>query len=86
MNEKDRRRLDALEREFRLLKAFVRRHLRVRPVGRPPGADEAQQAEIRRLHKAGRSQRWIAEELGLSRRSVETVLRKLEGCPPAEHI
>ena len=34
MDEQDRRCIAVLQREFRLLQAFVRRHLRVQPDGR----------------------------------------------------
>src|SRR5262245_1594538 len=34
---------------------------RSRPVGRPIGASEAQFAQVLKLHKAGKSLRWIAE-------------------------
>jgi|SRR5215831_17933212 len=43
-----------------------------RNVGRPLAASEAQQAQIIKLHKAGKSERAIAEELTLSRRTVTT--------------
>jgi len=46
------------------------------PVGRPVAASEAQQERVRKLHKAGHSSRWIAEELTLSRRTVTTILDK----------
>ena len=49
------------------------------PVGRPIAASEAQQAQIIKRHKAGRSTRWIAEELTLSRRTVTTIVDKLDG-------
>jgi hypothetical protein len=51
----------------------------VNPVGRPIGASPAQQEEIVKHHKRGRSSRWIAEELSLSRRTVTTVTGKLDG-------
>src|SRR5258708_39442542 len=48
-------------------------------MGRPLAASEAQQDQILKLHKARKSSRWIAEELGLSRRTVTTVITKSEG-------
>ena len=47
--------------------------------GRPIAASEAQQDRVLKLHKAGRSSRWIAEETGLSRRTVTTVIEKSDG-------
>jgi hypothetical protein len=50
-----------------------------RNVGRPIAASEAQQAQIIKHHKAGKSERWIAEEMTLSRRTVTTVINKKRG-------
>jgi hypothetical protein len=50
-----------------------------RNVGRPIAASEAQQAQIIHHHKAGKSERWIAEEMTLSRRTVTTVVNKKRG-------
>jgi hypothetical protein len=51
----------------------------VNPIGRPIAASEAQKAEIVKHHKRGRSSRWIAEEMSLSRRTVTTIIGKLDG-------
>jgi hypothetical protein len=50
-----------------------------KPVGRPLAASEAQRAQVIKHHKAGKSARWIAEEMTLSRRTVTTVIDKLDG-------
>jgi DNA-binding NarL/FixJ family response regulator len=50
------------------------------PAGGGFAASEAQQAQIVKHHnKAGKSARWIAEEMTLSRRTVTTVIEKLDG-------
>jgi hypothetical protein len=51
----------------------------VNPVGRPLAASEVQQAAILKRHKAGKSLRWIAEELTLSLRTVRTVIDQHDG-------
>jgi DNA-binding CsgD family transcriptional regulator len=48
------------------------------PVGRPLAASEAQQATVRRLRKAGKSLRWIAEETSLGLNTVRTIVGKVE--------
>ena len=58
---------------------FNRNIARVQPVGRPVAASDAQQAQIIKHYKAGKSSRWIAEEMTLSRRTVTTVISKLDG-------
>jgi hypothetical protein len=63
----------------KLVGRFNRNIAAVQPVGRPIAASEAQQAQILKHHKAGRSSRWIAEELALSRRTVTTVIDKSDG-------
>ena len=63
----------------KLVGTFNRNIARVQPVGRPVAASEAQQAQIIKHHKAGKSPRWIAEEMTLSRRTVTTVIGKLDG-------
>ena len=50
-----------------------------RNVGRPMAASEAQVAEVRKLHKAGRSLRWIAAETSLGLRTVRTVVERIDG-------
>lgn len=63
----------------KLVGSFNRNIATVQPVGRPLAASEAQQAQIIRHHKAGKSPRWIAEEMTLSRRAVTTVIDKHHG-------
>jgi hypothetical protein len=52
---------------------------RTQPVGRPLAASEAQVARVRRLRKAGRSLRWIAEETSLGLNTVRTIVGKVDG-------
>ena len=52
---------------------------RTQPVGRPLAASAAQQATVRKLHKAGKSLRWIAEETSLGFNTVRTIVGKAEG-------
>jgi len=81
--KESRRLLDAYEdlrlRYNKLVGRFNRNIAAVQPVGRPIAASEAQQAQIVKQHKAGKSARWIAEEMTLSRRTVTTVIGKLDG-------
>ena len=49
-----------------------------RPVGRPVAASETQQTQALAYHKEGRSIRWIAESMTLSRRTVSTVIDKAD--------
>jgi hypothetical protein len=70
---------DLRDRYNKLVGSFNRNIATVNPVGRPLAASEAQQAQIAKLHKAGRSARWIADEMTLSRRTVTTVISKLDG-------
>jgi hypothetical protein len=49
------------------------------PVGRPLAASEAQYAQVRKLRKAGRSLRWIAEETNLGLGTVRTIVDKDDG-------
>jgi hypothetical protein len=51
---------------------------KMRPVGRPIGASEAQQEQVRKLRKAGHSLRAIAEETSLGLQTVVTVVGKGE--------
>jgi hypothetical protein len=53
--------------------------IRQQPVGRPLGASEAQVAQVRKLRKAGKSLRWIAEELNLGVHTVRTIVGKQDG-------
>src|SRR6266478_6141041 len=66
-------------RQNKLVRRFNANVASVQPVGRPIAASEAQQDLVLKLHKAGRSSRWIAEEIGLSRRTVTTVIEKSDG-------
>jgi transposase len=49
------------------------------PVGRPLAASEAQCDQVRKLHKGGKSLRWITEETGLGLGTVRTIVDKAEG-------
>jgi hypothetical protein len=68
-----------IDRHNKLVGRFNRNIASVNPVGRPMATSEAQQAEILKHHKAGRSSRWIADEMTLSRQSVMTVIGKHDG-------
>jgi hypothetical protein len=70
---------DLIDRYNKLVGAFNRNIASVNPVGRPIAASEAQQEQIIRHHKRGQSARWIAEEMTLSRRTVTTIIGKLDG-------
>ena len=70
---------DLISRYNKLVRRFNANIVRVQPVGRPIAASEAQQDRVLKLHKAGKSPRWIADEMGLSRRTVTTVITKSEG-------
>jgi hypothetical protein len=50
-----------------------------RNVGRPLAASEAQVAEVRKLRKAGRSLRGIAEDTSLGLDTVRTIVGKMTG-------
>jgi hypothetical protein len=63
----------------KLVGRFNRHIASVNPVGRPLAASPAQQTQILKYHKAGKSSRWIAEEMTLSRRTVTTVVGKFGG-------
>jgi hypothetical protein len=70
---------DLVDRYNKLVGNYNRYAVAPQPVGRPIAASEAQQAEIAKHHKRGYSSRWIAEEMSLSRRTVTTVIDKLDG-------
>jgi hypothetical protein len=70
---------DLIGRYNKLVGTFNRNIAVVNPVGRPLAASEAQQVEIVKHHKRGKSARWIAEEMTLSRRTVTTIIGKLDG-------
>jgi hypothetical protein len=70
---------DLVGRHNKLVRCFNANIVRVQPVGRLIAASEAQQDRVLKLHKAGKSSRWIADEMGLSRRTVTTVIAKSEG-------
>ena len=48
-------------------------------IGRPLAASEAQAATVTKLHKTGKSLRWIAEETGLGLRTVRTITGRTNG-------
>jgi hypothetical protein len=48
-------------------------------VGRPLAASDAQVATVLRLHKAGKSLRWIVDETSLSLRTVRTIVGRKRG-------
>jgi hypothetical protein len=52
---------------------------RTQPVGRPLAASDAQVAQVRKLRKAGRSLRWIADEMSLGLNTVRTIVAKDNG-------
>src|SRR5262245_27378301 len=52
---------------------------RTQPVGRPLQASEVQVAAVRKLRKAGRSLRWIAEATSLGLNTVRTIVDKVDG-------
>jgi hypothetical protein len=70
---------DLIARYNKLVDSFNRNIAMVNPVGRPIAASGAQQADIVNYHKRGKSSRWIAEEMSLSRRTVTTIIGKLDG-------
>jgi hypothetical protein len=70
---------DLVVRYNKLVRRFNANIARVNPIGRPLATSEGQQAQILKHHKAGRSSRWIAEEMTLSRRAVTTVIGKSGG-------
>jgi uncharacterized coiled-coil protein SlyX len=71
--------IEMIDRYNKLVGRFNRNIANVNPVGRPIAASEAQQAEIIKHHRRGKSARWIAEEMTLSRRTVTTIIGKLDG-------
>jgi hypothetical protein len=48
-------------------------------VGRPLAASGAQVRTVTKLHKAGKSLRWIVDDTNLSLRTVRTIVEKSEG-------
>jgi hypothetical protein len=70
---------DLIERYNKVVRDFNHYAVVPQPVGRPIAASEAQQAQIVKHHKAGKSARWIAEEMTLSRRTVTTIIDKRDG-------
>ena len=70
---------DLVDRYSKLIRDYNRYAVAPQPVGRPIAASAAQQAQILKHHKAGKSARWIAEEMTLSRRTVTTIIGKLDG-------
>ena len=59
---------DLVDRYNKLVRDYNQYAMPPQPVGRPIAASEAQQAQVLKHHKAGKSARWIAEEMTLSRR------------------
>jgi uncharacterized coiled-coil protein SlyX len=70
---------DLVDRYNKLVRDFNHYAVRPQPVGRPIAASETQQKQIIKHHKAGKSSRWIAEEMTLSRRTVTTIIGKRDG-------
>jgi hypothetical protein len=70
---------ELVDRYNKLVRDFNQYAVPPKPVGRPLAASEAQRAQVIKHHKAGKSARWIAEEMTLSRRTVTTVIDKLDG-------
>jgi hypothetical protein len=71
---------DALVRKHnKLVRAYNAIGVESQPVGRPIAASEAQQRLILGFYQSGRSSRWIAEKMTLSRRTVTTVIGKTNG-------
>jgi hypothetical protein len=58
---------------------FTRTRVWPQPMGRPLAASKAQRQRILAHHEAGRSIRWIAEEMNLGVRTVRTVIDKKDG-------
>jgi uncharacterized protein YjaG (DUF416 family) len=52
---------------------------RLQDVGRPLAASDAQVAAVLKLHKAGKSLRWIVDESSLSLRTVRTIIERKRG-------
>ena len=48
-------------------------------VGRPLAASQTQVATVMKLHKQGKSLRWIAEETSLSLRTIRTIIDRKRG-------
>src|SRR3954466_380434 len=57
---------ELIDRYNKLVRDFNQYAVPPKPVGRPLAASEAQQAQVIKHHKAGKSARWIAEEMTLS--------------------
>src|SRR6516162_2805026 len=66
--------------DYNKLVGIINRHIAmVNPVGRPIAASEDEQQDVVRHHRQGKSARWIAEDMELSRRTVTTIINKLDG-------
>jgi hypothetical protein len=70
---------DLIDRYNKLVRDYNHYAVTPQPVGRPVAASDAQQAQVVKHHKAGKSARWIAEEMTLSRRTVTTIIGKRDG-------
>ena len=69
----------ALQREWNRFVPEYNAMVQPRNIGRPLAASEAQVAQVRKLRKAGRSLRSIAEEMSLSVRTVRTIVEQKDG-------
>jgi hypothetical protein len=75
LNVAQARNYDLVEKYNKLLR-ITRARVLPRPYGRPLAASEAQRQRIQAHRKAGRSLRWIAEEMNLGLQTVRTVIDK----------
>jgi cell fate (sporulation/competence/biofilm development) regulator YmcA (YheA/YmcA/DUF963 family) len=64
---------------FNSLVRFCRARVWPQPMGRPLGASKDQRQRILAHRKAGKSLRWIAEEMNLGLQTVRTVIDKKDG-------
>jgi hypothetical protein len=67
---------DLVKRWNRNLAAF---NASLQDVGRPLAASDAQIAAVRKLHKQGKSLRWISDETSLTLRTVRTIVGREHG-------
>jgi hypothetical protein len=78
LNEVVKNHNDLLDR-YNSLVRFCRARIWPQPMGRPLGASKDQRKRILAHRKAGKSLRWIAEEMNLGLQSVRTVVDKKDG-------
>ena len=69
----------ALVEKYNKLLRITRARVLPRPYGRPLAASDAQRQRILAHRKAGKSLRWIAEEMNLGLQTVRTVIDKKDG-------